>query len=105
VWRISKSSSAIFAGCSKTRNRIPDLLCLSFTYYQVKGGSNMSKSKGPWPHPPRRPLPPLHERKQLQTYLHKLFSEENMASLEKMLRADPRLVAFARELAKKGVPS
>jgi hypothetical protein len=59
----------------------------------------------PWPHASPRPLPPMHKREQVQDYLHKLFSDENSASLEKMLLADPRLVAFVREVARKGAES
>lgn len=59
----------------------------------------------PWPHASPRPLPPMHDRKQLQDYLRKLFNDENLANLEKMLHADPRLVAFVREVAKKGAES
>lgn len=66
-----------------------------------KKESNMPVPTSPWPHASRRPLPPMHDRKQVQDHLHKLFSDDNWASLEKMLHADPRLVAFVREVAKK----
>ena len=65
----------------------------------------MPRHTSPWPHVSRRPLPPMHAREQVQLYLRKLFTDENLANLEKMLQADPRLVAFAREIARKGAKS
>jgi hypothetical protein len=41
----------------------------------------------------------------VQLYLRKLFTDESLANLEKMLQADPRLVAFVREIAKKAAES
>ncbi len=65
----------------------------------------MSRPTSSWPHASRRPLPPMHARQQVQLYLRKLFTDENLANLEKMLQADPRLVAFVREIAKKAAES
>ena len=56
----------------------------------------MPAPTNPWPHASRRPLPPMHDRKQLQDYLHKLFSDESLATLEKMLRIAEALNACVR---------
>jgi hypothetical protein len=62
----------------------------------------MAAPQSPWSHASSHPLPPIRDRHQLKAHLDKLFSDENMARLKKMLKADPRLIAFVRELSKKG---
>ena len=62
----------------------------------------MPSPTSPWLHSSPRPLPRIPDRKELEAHLNKLLGDENRASLERLLQADPRLIAFVVELTRKG---
>lgn len=63
----------------------------------------MTTPPNPWPLVlERRTRPPAGDKEKVAEHLRTLLTTENLAQLEKLLAADPRLIAHVRALAKSG---
>jgi hypothetical protein len=65
----------------------------------------MTTPPNPWPLViERRRRPSRDDKKKVAEHVRALLTPENLTQLEKLLGADPRLVAYARALAKNAGP-
>jgi hypothetical protein len=65
----------------------------------------MTTPPSPWPLMiERRARPSLDNKKKVAEHVRTLLTPENLTQIEKVLAADPRLVAYARALAKNAGP-
>ena len=65
----------------------------------------MTTASNPWPLVvERRTRPPYDDKTKVAEHVRTLLTPENLTQLEKLLGADPRLVAYARALANNAGP-